>query len=264
MDGKPHILVVDDEIHSAENEKFILEKNGFHVSTANSAEVAFRFLLTTIPDLILLDVVLPDIPGTEFCKAIKQDNRYSAIPVVLISGSRISSDESQLGISYGAASYITRPFKNDLLIAGIRNALSQTREHEDKTASDREMQTFKNLSQRDSRETSVLFNAVPLKMQYPESYRNILNEYDKILSDAIEERCFKVEQHLHEKLNHLSDNLGFLKAGAKDIMDVHRECIIARINMANPKEQKILLEESRLLLIELMGNMINYYRRKSI
>lgn len=264
MDGKPHVLVVDDEDSAADNEQFILEKNGFQVSVAASAEAAFRFLLKTIPDLILLDVVLPDIPGTEFCKAIKLDNRYSAIPVVLVSGLRISEEERNLGLSYGAYDYITRPFRNDDLVSRLRTALTKAQEREDVAASHREMMTFHTLSRRDTNETAMLYNAVPLKTQYPESFQNILKEYDDILSDAIEERFFKVQQHLHEKLNHLSDNLGFLKAGAKDIIDIHRQCISVRFNKSNLKEQKVILEESRLLLIELMGNLINYYRRKSI
>ena len=70
--------------------------------------------------------------------------------------------------------------------------------------------------------------------------------------------------YLHEKLTHMADTLGFLKAGAKDIMDIHRQCIMGRIHASNPKAGKIVLEESRYLLIELMGNLINNYRRKSI
>jgi response regulator RpfG family c-di-GMP phosphodiesterase len=264
MDGNPHILVVDDEADSAENEKFILEKNGFQVSVASSAEAAFRFLLKTVPDLILLDVVLPDIPGTEFCKAIKIDNRYSAIPVILISGLRVSEEERNLGISYGAFDYITRPFRNDDLLARIRTSLGKAAEREDIASSHREIMTFQTLSRRDTSETSALYNALPLKTQYPESFQNILKEYDDILNSAIEERLFKVEQHLHEKLSHLSDNLGFLKASAKDIIDIHRQCLSDKFSHSNVKEQKIILEESRLLLIELMGNLINYYRRKSI
>ncbi|MCX6277665.1 MAG: response regulator [Bacteroidetes bacterium] len=263
MDGKTHILVVDDEVNSAENEQFILEKNGFKVSMASSGEAAFRFLLTTIPDLILLDVVLPDFPGNEFCKAIKTDPRYAVIPVILLSGLRISDEERNAGFTAGASDYITRPFRNDDLVNRIRTSLSKAIEREDLASSQREMIAFHNLSRREAGETSLIYNAVSLKIQYPESFQNILKEYDSILNDAIEERFFRVEQHLHEKLNHLSNNLGFLKAGAKDIMDIHRECIIARINKANMKEQKVVLEESRLLLIELMGNMINYYRRKS-
>ena len=264
MDGKTHILVVDDEDSSAENEKFILEKNGFHVSLASSAEGAFRFLLKTIPDLILLDVVLPDIPGTEFCKAIKTDHRYAAIPIILLSGLRISDEERNVGFTAGASDYIARPFRNDDLVSRIRTTLTKTMESEDFASSQREMMAFHNLSRRDAGETSLIYNAASLKTQYPESFQNILKEYDSILKDAIEERFFRVDKRLHEKLNHLSNNLGFLKAGAKDLMDIHRECIISRINKANVKEQKVTLEESRLLLIELMGNMINYYRRKSI
>lgn len=264
MNGNPNILVVDDEPDSAANVRYLLEKSGFVVSVVFSAEEAFRFLITNLPDIILLDVVLPDIPGTEFCKAIKQDKRYVAIPVILISGLRTSDEELRLGFSCGAADYISRPFKNNELVARLRNTLSTTRENEDQFSSDREMAKFQTMSHRETGETSVLFNAAPLRTQYPESFQNILKEYDKILEDAIDERFFMVQHNLREKLNHLSGNLCFLKAGAKDIIDIHRQCIITRISEAKPKEQKVVLEESRLLLIELMGNMINYYRRTSI
>ena len=264
MGEHPKVLVVDDDPQSAMNVEFLLKKQGFDVIVASSAEETSRVLEKILPDIILLDVVLPDIPGTEFCKALKQDNRYSHLPVVLISGLRISDEDKRAGFALGAVDYLTRPFNITDLVTSLRKALTKTRDLEDEAASDREMNALLNLSKRETRETSILFDSAPLKIQYPESYQIAVKEYENLLDNAINERFFKVEQHLHEKLSHMCDTLGFLKVSAKDLIDIHSQSITARINGTNLKAGKIILEESRYLLIELMGNMINYYRRKSI
>jgi len=125
------ILIVDDDLTSAANIKFLLEKNGFSIDLAHCAAETFQQLKSKLPDLILLDVMLPDIPGTEICKAIKQDKQYSAIPVILMSGIRITETDRNLGFTAGAIDFLSRPFSNTELMASIRRAFSLSRELED-------------------------------------------------------------------------------------------------------------------------------------
>ncbi len=207
--------------------------------------------------------MLPDIPGTEICKAIKQDKQYSAIPVILMSGIRITETGRNQGFTAGAIDFLSRPFSNTELMASIRRAFSLSRELEDQSASDREMATFKDLSQQKAPATAALFDAAPLKIQFPESYQNILKEYNKLIEDALNERFYKVDHQLNDRIVHLSDTLGFLKADAKDIIGIHRHTIASQIGKTNPKAAKIILEESRYILINLMGNLLNFYCQKS-
>jgi len=263
MSEYPYILVVDDEADSAESVRFALEKSDFRVAVVHTAELAFRFLEREQPDLVLLDVVLPDIPGIEFCKALKLDQRYASIPVVLISGQRVSAEDRIQGIENGAFDYLTRPFKATELVSALHKAISAARDREDETSANRELESYQTLSIRPAKETASLYNSAPLKKEYPESFQYLLAEYNHLLDESIEIRFFLVENNLRQRLGILAESLGFLKAGAKDIIDLHRQCIMGRLEKATPKEQKVILEESRLMLIELMGYMINHYRKKS-
>lgn len=263
MTDYPLVLVVDDEADSAANVQFVLEKNDFRVAVVHTAEQTFRFLEGEQPDLILLDVVLPDIPGIEFCKALKLDQRSKTVPVVLISGQRVTAEDRLHGIENGAFDYLTRPFKANELVSALHKALSAGRDREDESAANRELASYQTLSIRPAQETAALYNAAPLKKAYPESFQYLQAEYNQLLDESIEVRFFLVEHNLSERLGNLAERLGFLKAGAKDILDLHRGCILNRIDKATLKEQKVILEESRLMLIELMGYMINHYRKKS-
>lgn len=257
------VLVVDDNPENGLNLKMVLEKNGFIVSWSESAKDTLDILTTDTPDILLLDVVLPDIPGTELCKALKKENRFSKIPVILISGMRVSEEDYQIGLQCGATDYLFRPVSNDLLISKIKDILSAARDVDDQAAADREMLSLEGMRDRTTRETSSLFNSAPLRELYPESFQNSVAEYNLLIELALREKFYKVESTLAERLYKLSENLGFLNAGAKDIMDIHLSCLKTKIAQTSLKQQKIILEESRILLIGIMGNLINHYRRKS-
>lgn len=261
--NRPGILVVDDDPDNGLNVKSVLEKHGYRISVCESAKEAFKLLAIEIPDIILLDVVLPDIPGTEFCKALKNDPRYAGIPVILISGTRTSEENYQAGIQAGAMEYFFRPLSNRMLLDKIREILSASRDIEDQAAADREMLSFEDLSHRNTIETSTLFNSAPLRKEYPEAFQNSVKEYNLLIDLALKEKYYKIESSLSERLYQLTENLGFLNAGAKDLMDIHIQCLQSRFEKANLKQQKILLEESRILLIGILGNLVNHYRRKS-
>ncbi len=257
------ILIVDDDPSAAGNIEFLLEKNSFQVSMVGSADECHHYLEQGRPDLILMDVILPDIPGTELCKALKSKDRYNDIPVILISGLRVSPEERQLGISCGASDYLTRPVKNEELLASIRKSLILSYDEEARNISDRESAAFIRLGLQDTDESAIIFSSASLKEQYPESFENAIREYAAIIDGAIEERFFRVTPTMHDKISHLAENLGFLKAGARDIIELHRICLAGKIVNQYTKEARVISEEARYILVELMGNMINYYRNKS-
>jgi hypothetical protein len=169
-----------------------------------------------------------------------------------------------MALNSGASEYLARPVKPGEMVSSLRKAIATSRDREDQAAASREMASFQSMSNEQTKETAVIYNGAPLKREYPESFQRLLVEYNQLLDKAIEVRFFLVEKNLHERLTNLPGNLGLLKAVARDIIDLHRQCIVDRMDKAHPKEQRVILEESRLMLIELMGYLINYYRRKSI
>lgn len=116
------ILVVDDENHILELIKYNLETNGFLVDTAISGEEAFEKINMGIPDLIILDLMLPGIDGLEVCKQIKTDNKTKKIPIIMLTAKNEEFDKV-LGLELGADDYLTKPFSVRELIARVKAIL---------------------------------------------------------------------------------------------------------------------------------------------
>ena len=112
------ILLIDDELDLAEVTKMRLENAGYEVISALSGEEAFTFLQKDIPDLILLDLLLPGIHGKEICKKLKCDDRLKAIPVILFTAS--ASDIPKIAKEIGADDYITKPYESEGLLGKVK------------------------------------------------------------------------------------------------------------------------------------------------
>ena len=124
------ILVTDDDALALKAATHLLTSAGYEVFSAINGEQTLQLVATHHPDLLLLDVVMPDIEGTEVCRRIKADPRTSGIFVILLSGSRTASDEQSQGMEGGADGYIARPIANRELLARVQAYLRiKTAEH---------------------------------------------------------------------------------------------------------------------------------------
>lgn len=122
MQSKQTILVVDDSPFNIQIIADIL-KDDCAVLTARSGKEALRIAFSEpFPDLILLDVVMPDMDGYEVCRQIKATEETRDIPIIYLTGMDNDHDE-EYGLSLGAIDYITKPFKPSILKARIRNHL---------------------------------------------------------------------------------------------------------------------------------------------
>ena len=119
------ILVVDDEEHIVELIKFNLEKEGCTVFTANSGDVALKIAKDKMPDLILLDLMLPGIDGLEVCKLIRKDENISEIPIIMITAKSEEIDKI-VGLEIGADDYITKPFSVREMVARVKAIMRRT------------------------------------------------------------------------------------------------------------------------------------------
>jgi len=114
------ILIVDDDPDVLFATARALRKEGYEVIEASTGRECLSKAKENKPDLILLDVMLPDIEGTEICKQIKADPFFEGIFVVLLSGFKIASDDQAAGLDTGADGYIARPISNLELLARVR------------------------------------------------------------------------------------------------------------------------------------------------
>ena len=117
-----HILVVEDEEDILELLRYNLTKEGFRVTGVTSGEEALRSAKVLLPDLVLLDLMLPGMDGLEICRHLKQDNRTQHLPVVMVTAKGEEAD-IVTGLELGADDYITKPFSPRVLLARLRSVL---------------------------------------------------------------------------------------------------------------------------------------------
>jgi CheY-like chemotaxis protein len=122
------ILVVDDYAGARYLRSRILMDAGYEVVEAENGEGALRLAATVHPSLILLDVNLPDISGTEVCTRLKQDPETARIPVIQITGAWLSEDARRRGMASGANAYLTEPVDDVTLLREVLNLLEAAAE----------------------------------------------------------------------------------------------------------------------------------------
>ena len=122
------ILVVDDYAGARYLRSRILADAGYEVLEAENGEDALRLAGAKRPALILLDVNLPDISGTEVCARLKQDPATAAIPVIQITGAWLSEEARKRGMASGANAYLTEPVDDVMLLREVVNMLEPAAE----------------------------------------------------------------------------------------------------------------------------------------
>ena len=120
--AKEKILIVDDEEDILELLRFNLSREGYHVISAATGEKALCIVQSEIPDLIVLDLMLPGIDGLEVTRRLKSDNEIKDIPIVMLTAKGEEAD-IVTGLELGADDYITKPFSPRVLVARTRAVL---------------------------------------------------------------------------------------------------------------------------------------------
>ena len=122
MAAKGKILIVDDEKTIAEVVQYNLEREGFRVIVAHDGAQALEAARRELPELILLDWMLPEVDGLEACRLLKQGEKTRHIPIIMLT---VKSDETDkvLGLEMGADDYITKPFSPRELVARVKAML---------------------------------------------------------------------------------------------------------------------------------------------
>lgn len=126
MNNKFKILVVEDEGNIRNFVKTMLETNGFQVLLAENGRSGKMMCLSHIPDLVILDLGLPDIDGTDFIREIRTS---SSLPIIVLSARTNESDKVS-ALDLGANDYVTKPFGTEELLARVRVALRNSRQRE--------------------------------------------------------------------------------------------------------------------------------------
>lgn len=123
-DPKPKILIVEDDLDVADMLNAYFRVQGYEVFTVNWGEDGVRAATTSRPDLMILDIRLPDIDGYEVARRVRSDRKTSTIPIIFLTEKRDRADRLH-GLELGADDYITKPFDVQELRLRVRNALKR-------------------------------------------------------------------------------------------------------------------------------------------
>lgn len=129
-----HLLLVDDEPGLREAVQAYLEESGFDVDVASNAKEGWEKLQQHPPDLVITDIMMPQVSGYQFLQQLREDPRFKSLPVVFLTARGMTKDRIQ-GYQAGCDAYLSKPFDPDELVAIVGNLLER-RAPAEKTAGD--------------------------------------------------------------------------------------------------------------------------------
>ncbi|OFX25622.1 MAG: two-component system response regulator [Anaeromyxobacter sp. RBG_16_69_14] len=118
------ILIVDDEPNIVISLEYLMKREGFAVETATDGEAALKVMAERVPDLVVLDVMLPKMNGFEVCQQIRENPGWRGMRILMLTA-RGRDREIAKGLGLGADAYVTKPFSTSDLVARIKQLLGQ-------------------------------------------------------------------------------------------------------------------------------------------
>ena len=189
MNKQFKVLITDDDPEIRLLSTMLLGRAEYEVLEASTGEECLDIVRTQHPDLVLLDVMLPDISGVQVCKQIKNDKSLKDIFVILASGIRISSENQADGLDIGADGYIIRPISNKEFLARIQAGERIKRAEDLLREKEEQQQTLISRLEEALSEIKTLKGCIPIcasckKIRDDEGYWNQLEAYISKHTDA--------------------------------------------------------------------------------
>ncbi|MGK7904086.1 MAG: response regulator [Hormoscilla sp.] len=241
----------------------------FQLTCADRLSTGIEQLATADFDVVLLTLGLPDSSGVDTLVQIKK--HAPSLPIVLLTGEK---DETIIvqALQLGAHGYLAKDqVDSKLLVYAIRLAHGQQQQlqmlesNQNNQLQEQQEQEMLLLDQLASSPktniTAKLFGLTPLREGVPEIFNEIVQQYGDLMELALEQHVYKVEHNISDKLRGLAEQLGFLKAAPRDVVEIHTTTLKQKTQDATPVKAKAYVAEGRLMVLELMGDLASYYRK---
>ncbi|MGB0384652.1 MAG: response regulator [Ardenticatenaceae bacterium] len=230
---------------------------------------ALQFLDSENFDVILLDLSLPDTQGLKTLVRLRES--AVGLPIIVLTGTDDESVAIQ-AVQLGAQDYLVKGrVSSDLLVRAIRYAierqlllaqLEQTRQREQQESEFRSLVKLSTPAK--TSVTAQLFGLVPLRQGEPHLFKELIERYAELLERSLEQQAFKVDYNISHEIRAISQELGFLKAGPRDLIEIHTLALQKKTSRATPAKGQAYLQEGRMMLLELMGYLLAFYRNISL
>lgn len=263
------ILMVEDNPNDVYLSRRWLQKadpEGFTVQDAATIADALRLLTEQTFDLAVLDLGLPDNVGLTGLHQLQQF--APELPVVVLTGNDDNALRAQ-AIVFGAQDYLVKGhFEPEYWLAhALRHAVERHRlqQHANiERARERgikELCALDHLGQAAVPVTALLYGQQALSDYNPDLFQTLVKSYRNALEHAVERQVYKVEYAISRDLSALAEQLGFLKAGPRDVIDLHSQALEIALLESPRHAARFYTDEGRLIALELMGYLVSYYRR---
>lgn len=265
----PAILNVNDDEANRYALTKILRSRGFRVDEARDGAEALRRVADSRPDLVVLDVDLPDIDGFEVCRRIKADPETSAIPVLHLSAQYVLEEDRTHGLVSGADGYLIQPVEPLELIASIRGLI---RMRDAEAAARRSAQRVEQLEHELETLERLLASTTPaappdpghrpLREDRAEDFLELTERCGSLLDLALRKQQYRVEHDLSAALQEMGQRLGVLGAGPRDVIEIYGTALKSRSGGVAAARARAYVDEGRMLVLELMGHLAAFYRSR--
>ena len=121
------VLVVDDEVNIVTSLEYVMKAAGFDVATAYDGEEALAKIAEIVPDLVILDVMMPKLDGFEVCEKVRANPLWKSVLIVMLTAKGRDS-EREKGLSLGANDYLTKPFSTHDIVKRVKELLNTNEE----------------------------------------------------------------------------------------------------------------------------------------
>ncbi|ACK71406.1 response regulator receiver protein [Gloeothece citriformis PCC 7424] len=263
------VLVIEDEpakvrliqrLLSDVEDNSLAQGLSFSLTIAESLKEGLEKLTTDNFDVILLDLTLSDSQGVKGLSAIRE--QAHRIPII------VQTDDDNLAIQVfqlGADGYLqTNYLDTNLLLYQIRLAIEK-QHYIAKLEAEKQQQEFevleKLIQSSGTTITARMFGSQPLKESVPDIFAQMSQSYGELLHLALEQQIYKVDHNISGRLRTLADKLGFLKASPRDVIDLHTTTLKEKNKDVTLAKAEAYVSEGRLMVLELMGYLVSFYRK---
>jgi CheY-like chemotaxis protein len=257
------LLIVEDNPADQRLIEEMLRGSSITTEAVDSLAAAETRLREGNLELVLLDLGLPDSQGLDGLVRLLAE--APGIPVVVMTGLR----DDKLGfesLRVGAEDFLQKDWIADaaLITRSLRFALERHSLRLRVQIAEREQEAMalgRIGSVAKVRISASAFGLKPLRESDPTLFANIRDTYGQILRAAAERQVYQVQHPISDQLRKLADQLGFVRASPRDLIDIHSAALEIETHSVGPAHERLIINEGRITILELMGYLVSYYRR---
>ncbi|MGB0909581.1 MAG: response regulator [Nitrospirales bacterium] len=260
------ILLIEDDDEDVSILKSLLPDSRHEIiliEIVDCLKDALKLLSRIRADAILLDLFLPDSRGLDAFRTINEE--FPHIPIVLLTG-QADEDLALQAVKLGAQDFLPKnQLTGPLLSRSIRYSVTRHQLLQEQQRDETERQALYQLAKKPaSPVTAGSYGEQLLEDGSPAIFQDIKNQFLDVLNLALEESKYKVASHISKDLQHISQRLGQLHAGPRDVINLYRSALQEVTLASTPEKAHAYLDEGRLLVLRLMGDVMSYYRLHSL